>query len=344
VLAASAGTALALSGSATGSNITQLENKLGNTKSELKSAARAVQTIATRIGQLNGEVASLAAQIQLVQAREADLRRRLARDEARLATARLAVRRERHRLKHLRHALGHARRELADELVSQYEQPQQSLVSVIISAKGFQQLLDSLQYLTDVQRHEQIVVTRTRDARSRARAATARLSAMQRADAAAAGDARARTGALGGMDALLKSRESALADARAALHAALSAKRAHGTQLQAAIATIQKQVAAAVRAERTISYTGGNGLGSSAGWAIPYAIVLCESGGQNLPPNSAGASGYYQIIPSTWHNAGGTGPAAYLAPKSEQDAIASRLWNNGAGASNWACSAIVGAT
>src|SRR5438105_15709029 len=29
-------------------------------------------------------------------------------------------------------------------------------------------------------------------------------------------------------------------------------------------------------------------------WAIPAAIVMCESGGRNLPPNGAGASGYYQ--------------------------------------------------
>jgi hypothetical protein len=71
-------------------------------------------------------------------------------------------------------------------------------------------------------------------------------------------------------------------------------------------------------------------------------IVLCESGGQDLPPNSAGASGYYQIIPSTWKLFGGSGPAAYLAPKSEQDAVASRIWNNGAGASNWVCAGIVG--
>jgi hypothetical protein len=70
--------------------------------------------------------------------------------------------------------------------------------------------------------------------------------------------------------------------------------------------------------------------------------VLCESGGQNLPPNSAGASGYYQIIPSTWKLFGGTGPAAYLASKAEQDAVASRIWRGGAGASNWVCAGIVG--
>ena len=66
--------------------------------------------------------------------------------------------------------------------------------------------------------------------------------------------------------------------------------------------------AAADAAANPLGPTGGSG-----GWAIPYAIVLCESGGQNLPPNSAGASGYYQIIPSTWKLFGGTGPAAYLA-------------------------------
>jgi hypothetical protein len=86
----------------------------------------------------------------------------------------------------------------------------------------------------------------------------------------------------------------------------------------------------------------GPALGPSGGWAIPYAIVLCESGGQNLPPNSAGASGYYQIMPATWKLFGGSGPAAYLAPKSEQDAVASRIWNGGAGASNWVCAGIVG--
>ncbi|HWT93718.1 MAG TPA: transglycosylase family protein, partial [Solirubrobacteraceae bacterium] len=80
----------------------------------------------------------------------------------------------------------------------------------------------------------------------------------------------------------------------------------------------------------------------SGGWAIPEAIVMCESGGQNMPPNSAGASGYYQFMPATWKGLGGKGPHAYLRPKAEQDALAAKLWAGGAGASNWDCAAIVG--
>lgn len=77
-------------------------------------------------------------------------------------------------------------------------------------------------------------------------------------------------------------------------------------------------------------------------WAIPAPIVMCESGGQNLPPNSAGASGYYQIIPGTWAGYGGSGYTAYLASKSEQDAVASRIWNGGSGANQWVCAGLTG--
>jgi hypothetical protein len=69
--------------------------------------------------------------------------------------------------------------------------------------------------------------------------------------------------------------------------------------------------------------------------------VQCESGGQNLPPNSAGASGYYQILPETWRLYGGKGPAAWKAPKAEQDRVASKIWDHGRGRDAWVCAGLV---
>ncbi len=62
-------------------------------------------------------------------------------------------------------------------------------------------------------------------------------------------------------------------------------------------------------------------------WAIPYSIVLCESGGQSVM-NASGstAGGYYQIL--------GMDPGA---SKATQDAAAASMWDGGAGAGNWVC-------
>lgn len=66
--------------------------------------------------------------------------------------------------------------------------------------------------------------------------------------------------------------------------------------------------------------------------------MMCESGGQDLPPNSASASGYYQVIKTTWEAYGGLkyAPEAWEASKRDQGIVASRIWTQG-GPSQWVC-------
>lgn len=366
-LTASACTVAALASNAAGDDVSQLQTKLGSAQSQLGSTKQQEQSLSGKISALNGEVSTLSGQISLVQAREDAARERLETYEDRLAAAKAAVTAERKHLAHLRVVLHRALKALSAELVSEYEQPQETLVSLVLNATGFQDLVDNIEDMSDAKKQSQTIITVTRTARARAQAAAARLTALERTDATESSYAATQTNGLAGMNALLQSREAALADERAAQSAALNAAQAKGSQLQAAIATIQQHEAAAKRAAQTVKYTattpassadpvssgstgstpsssgsGGGSLSGSDGWAIPYPIVLCESGGQNLPPNSAGASGYYQIMPATWKGFGGTGPAAYLASKSEQDAVAARIWRGGAGASDWTCSAITG--
>jgi hypothetical protein len=131
------------------------------------------------------------------------------------------------------------------------------------------------------------------------------------------------------MEQAVAARRETLARVRAARAAALSATRASRRRVESRLRAVEAAMARAA------------GLGAGGGWAIPWPIVQCESGGQNLPPNSAGASGYYQFMPATWKGLGGTGPHAYLRPKAEQDALAARLWDNGRGAHNWVCAGLV---
>lgn len=75
---------------------------------------------------------------------------------------------------------------------------------------------------------------------------------------------------------------------------------------------------------------------SNGGYAIPAAIVLCESGGNYSAVNpQSGAGGAYQILPSTWQAYGGHG-SPQSAPKVEQDRIAVQIYAR-QGRSAWTC-------
>jgi peptidoglycan hydrolase CwlO-like protein len=337
---------------------------LDRLSSEFAAQQARQQQLAHSVGGLSNGVDSLRNQIALVQRRETDVRAQLGRDRADLAIAQGKLTAERARVRALRATLAYARMLLSHQLLSSYEGGQADLVSVVLESNGFAQLLDQVNFLHDAETAQQRIINVTCTAKAFADAAAAHLAGLERDDARLVAASTLQAQALAGMDSLLGSKEAALARALSAQEASLEASRARGSALQTQINQIRAQQAAAAAQARAAraravaaaaqssapSATGptsapvatGPTLGPSGGWAIPYAIVLCESGGQDLPPNSAGASGYYQIMPATWKMYGGSGPAAYLAPKSEQDAVASRIWAGGSGASNWVCAGIVG--
>jgi septal ring factor EnvC (AmiA/AmiB activator) len=348
---------------------------LGALNSQLGAEQSRQQHLSSSVASLSGLIGSLSGQISLVQSREAAVRQSLAADQAQMATAAVALRRERARLLVVQRRLARARMLLSRQLLSSYEGDRPDLVSVVLNARGFNQLLEQMDFLGRAEHQQQTMIFATKVAKAQATQAADQLAATEARDRQMTEAAQTRQQALQGMNALLQSRQSALAHARAAQQASLAASQARTNGLRSQIASVRAaqlaaQRAAAARAAaaqaaaaRAAAATpavpaapaSSSSSGSSAspipapvsaapsgGWAIPYSIVLCESGGQNLTPNSAGASGYYQIMPATWKLFGGSGPAAYLASKSEQDAVASRIWNGGAGASSWVCAGIVG--
>jgi len=345
---------------------------LGQLNAALSAEQAHQQALSASVARTSAMISSLSGQIALVRQREADVRAQLSAERVALARTRRELLRARLRLAMLRARLARARAALARQLVSGYERPQPDLVDVVLEAHGFSQLLDELNFLGDAEHQQQQLIALTRRAKAQAAATARRLAALADAEQQEALAAAQRVQALAGMNELLGSRELALAHARAAQEAALAASQARGRELENAIAQVRAEQAAAARAaaaaaasaaSQSAASGGGEGpspvasstagttsaptpagptFSGSGGWAIPYAVVLCESGGQDLTPNSAGASGYYQILPSTWKEYGGTGPAAYLASKAEQDAVASRIWAGGSGASAWVCAQKLG--
>ncbi|HEY1522091.1 MAG TPA: transglycosylase family protein [Solirubrobacteraceae bacterium] len=321
---------------------------LGTLNQQLSQQHAHQQQLRSRLSGLSGLISSLSSQISVVESREAAVSAELARDRSALAATQTELLRQRRLVAVLRARLARARMLLSHQLVSNYESGSPGLLGAVLESNGFTDLLDRITFLGDAERQQQSTITVTRTLKARADAAVKRLSTLEARQRAITRAATIQERALAGMNLLLHQKQASLRQAQAIQQAALSASQSRASQLQGEISKIEAQQAAARRAAQQQARQSAVGTLSSSpsfessGWVIPYPIVLCESGGQNLPPNSAGASGYYQILPSTWKLFGGSGPAAYLASKAEQDAVASRIWAGGSGAGNWVCAGIVG--
>jgi len=328
---------------------------LGQLNSELGQEQAHSQQLQSSLNGLSAVIGSLSSQIALVQSREAAIQAELAQDRAQLAATATTLQRERRLLVVLRGRLARGRMLLARQLVSNYESGSPDLVSVLLEANGFKQLLEKISFLKDAEQQQQAIITFTRRAKAAAESAANRLSALEAREEQITLDATLRSRALAGMNSLLEAKQGALEQAQSVQRAALAASQARQGQIEGQISQIEAQQAAERAAEEQAAQqqaaqqqagagggSTGVAMGGSGGWVIPSSIVNCESGGQDLPPNSAGASGYYQIMPGTWKLFGGTGSSAYGASRAEQNTVASRIWAGGSGASNWVCAGMVG--
>ncbi len=313
---------------------------LGELNSQLGAEQARQQHLSSSLATLARLITSLDGQIRVVQSHEAQVQQELANDRAELARVQAALERERALVLKLRRRLARSRLLLSHQLVARYEGDSPDLVSVVLDSSGFNNLLEQLNFLARAEHRQQTIISITRRAKRQADSAAARLARLEARDRRITHAATLQARALAAMNALLHSKQAALQRARSAQQLALRASREHASRLRSRIAQIHAEQAAAAAAAAAQAAPASS-LGASGGWAIPWPIVDCESGGQNLPPNSAAASGYYQIIPGTWSEFGGSGPAAYLTSKAEQDAVATRIWDS-VGPSAWDCAAIVG--
>ncbi len=218
---------------------------LGQLHNELGAQQARQNGLAASISRLDASIGSLESQISLVQNREAAVRQSLAADRARLAALQGQITRERDHLAQLRRTLAKAKGILRAQLVSQYESSPPDVVSVILNANGFNDLLEQLNFLGRAKHQQQSIISITEAAKAAADAAVKRLTGLQRQVRQVTAETALRAQALAGMNELLSSRESALSNARSAQRAALGASQARSHALRRQISRIEAQQAAA---------------------------------------------------------------------------------------------------
>jgi len=315
--------ALVVAAPAGGQSESSLRNKIGSSKAQERSLAGAAE----RLGALERKAAK---EVSILEGRLSEAQTDLTNAESQLATTEEQERAARQRVNRLRNRLAEVRVKLSGLLRERYMGDRPDFVTVVLNSDGFSQLLETLSFVKRVERADTRLLNLVREARGEAGREQVKLTALAERQQRQAAAVRARRDGLAQITSGLRERRDNLAAAHTARLAALTRTRSGRLQAQK---TLNRLIAARARAARA---TGPGGP-----WAIPWPIVQCESGGQNTPPNYASASGYYQILDSTWKGLGGSTRHAYQASKAEQDRLAAKLWNGGAGASNWVCAGLV---
>jgi septal ring factor EnvC (AmiA/AmiB activator) len=217
---------------ALGAGHARAADPLGPLRSRLGAQQADQRTLTGSIASLNQTISALGRQIALVQGRETTVREALTAEQVALHRVRGRLTDERVRLAMLRRRLTGARSLLADQLRSGYESQRPDLVSIVLSAHGFNDLLDQLSFLGRAENEQNRLITFTASAKRQADTVAAQLVALRTADARIEHGRLLQARALAGINLLLHGRERALARARVAEASALSISRGVSRRLR----------------------------------------------------------------------------------------------------------------
>jgi peptidoglycan DL-endopeptidase CwlO len=165
----------------------------GNPSATAASLSNKIQQVQGKIGRKKGtervltsEIAAYTSRIDRLQAKITRLRTResvvqgaLDRNRAELLQIQADLRAERARLLRLRKRLAEARAALATRLVELYESDRPDLVTVVLSAKGFADLIERTDFLHRISEQDRSIVSLVKTARADAIATAHRLDRLE---------------------------------------------------------------------------------------------------------------------------------------------------------------------
>jgi murein DD-endopeptidase MepM/ murein hydrolase activator NlpD len=149
------------------------QGKIGKRKGTERLLTTQISAYSRRIGRLQSRIGTLQSQQANAQA-DLDAKR----DE--LFKTQRELRAERARLVRLRARLAQARAALAQRLVELYQADKPDIVTVIMSSKGFADLLERGEFMERVSEQDQNIIKLVRDAKADATATAQRLDVLER--------------------------------------------------------------------------------------------------------------------------------------------------------------------
>ena len=253
-----------------------LESKLEAKEAKLSKVRERRGVLTTTISHYGDRIDRLIAEVAALHRREAVVRVRLDAKQAELdrAVAQLDVAKK--HLAVMRARLKRALVALRDRLVAMYESGTPDMLSLIVGANGYDELVNRTEYLDRIHGMDEAVVGRVRELRDQVKRTVARLRTAKDQIETARDAIAAEEQALAGARSAVQQRQAALVSARAERLAALRKIRRHEEELDGSVAAIQGKIAARLAATGSAPLPPGPiraGSGSGLIWPVDGPVV-----------------------------------------------------------------------
>ncbi len=162
------------------SRLHDLQHKIQTTQGKIGRRKGTERLLTTQITGYTRRINRLQARIGTFQSQQANAQADLDAKRAELFQTQRDLRAERRRLVRLRARLAQARTALAQRLVELYQADKPDIVTVIMSSKGFADLLERGEFMERVSQQDQNIIKIVRDAKADATATAKRLDVLER--------------------------------------------------------------------------------------------------------------------------------------------------------------------
>jgi len=263
--------------------VSSLQSRIDQKQGQLNRVNGRARVLTTDISGLTQRIDRLQGTITTLQQRENTIQADLDAKRSELQRTQDELRRVRARLVQLRARLRRARAVLADRLVELYKSDQPDIVSVVLDADGFADLLENGAYLQRIGEQDRAIITAVRDAKAAMASAARRLGGLERRQQRIAMEITERRNAVARVRVEVQGKRDAVDHVRDRKQAVLGSVRAHAHDLNEDIDALQAQQAKIEARIRSAQGLGSLPAGPIRGggrfiWPVngPITSPFCE--------------------------------------------------------------------
>jgi murein DD-endopeptidase MepM/ murein hydrolase activator NlpD len=273
-----------------GASPSSIQHRIDSKQAQIQAKRGHERVLSTDIAAYTSRISKLQGDISTLQQRQVQLQADLDAKRAELGRIQADLRAERLRLIRLEARLATAKRALAARLVEIYKSDRPDLVTVVLNARGFQDLIESADFMHRLSTQDGRILDRVRVAKAQSVATAKHLAVLERRAKAVAAAIQSRRDEVIAVKGQLINRQQAAQLQRSRKASALASTRSARHHLQDDVAALQHQqarIAAAIRA--AAARAAGTSSGAAAGpirqgsgaliWPVngPITSPFCES-------------------------------------------------------------------